>query len=149
MLGIVLCVNCPFGFHHHPMRLSLRLLSGQVRMTPEHMPFKTMFCCVFLHIEPKPPSYSLGSNKTSWFLLYQACSSKPYEGSPLFCSGLNISHSVLSFSSPLIFPTQFILSASFWKRLLMAWYCLQKQQGNQNFLWTGGSDSSLQTMVGK
>ena len=80
-------------------------------MVAELISFKTTFCCVFPHIVPKP-SYSLGSYKTSWILLCQACPSKPYEDSPLFCSRLNIFLilSYFSHSPPHILNTiQFIL----------------------------------------
>ena len=89
-------------------------------MVAEFMPFKTTFCFVFPHIEPKP-SHSLDSYKTSWILLCQGFPSKPYEDSPLFCSRLNVFLILSYFSHPHpIFWTQFSLSSSFWKCLLMA-----------------------------
>lgn len=93
----------PIWFHHRPMRWSSRLLRGQASHTPELMPFKTVFCRVFPHIEPKPSSYSLGSDKTNELFF-----AKPVPQSRMktaLCSAWGWTFLILScFSHPLSSP---------------------------------------------
>lgn len=123
VLGIALHMAYSFGFHLCPMRLSLRLLSAQTRLQSSCL--LKWYPGVFHHFEPKLSSYSLGSYRTGWVLLHQACPSKPREDSPLsVLLGAEHGPFCLVFSSSFIpsriLWTQCSLSASFWKHLLIA-----------------------------